>query len=205
MNTPATCRAFTLMELMVVISVIILLAGMGFPAYSYIRLQSEKRATTAVVNAVASAISIYQMNTWTFTTAPGNKQRVQYLWAMKTGPDAKDKDGNATGFYTIDGQPAAAPDATHDGPFDQGLIGSGYSGFYFMTQTSIPKRFVNKKKQVTDAWGQPLRIAFAANTYGAAWYGVWSPGLDGTDHNPDSGGSANADDICSWKNSVNEQ
>jgi len=205
MNTRAArCRAFTLMELMVVISVIILLAGMGFPAYSYIRLQGEKRATTAVVNAVASAISIYQMNTWTFTTKPGNKQRVQYLWAMKTAPDSKDKDGNATGFYTIDGQPAAtATDATHDGPFDEGLIESGYSGFYFMTQTSVPKRFVNKKKQVTDAWGQPLRIAFAANTYGAAWYGVWSPGLDRTDNL--ANGSGNLDDICSWKNSVTEQ
>jgi len=203
MNTLAsTNRAFTLMELMVVISVMILLAGMGFPAFSYIRQQGEKRATTAVVNAVASAISIYQMNTWTYTTA-ADKQRVQYLWAMKTGPDSKDKNGNATGFYTIDGQPAAATDATHDGPFDQGLIDSGYSGFYFMTQTSIPKRFVNKKKQVTDAWGQPLRIAFAANTYGAAWYGVWSPGLDRTDNLAD--GSGNLDDICSWKNSVTEQ
>ena len=71
-----------------------------------------------------------------------------------------------------------------------GLWFSGYRGFYDMAQPAIDKKFINKKHQPIDAWKQPLRIAFAANTYGAGWFGVWSAGPDLTDDTPD--------DIQSW-------
>jgi prepilin-type N-terminal cleavage/methylation domain-containing protein len=143
-------------------------------------------------------------------------QRMSYLWDLNhdNGPDCP-VDGHFPAgpkkYYSIDGTPEAfwksdGPTVTTtsepkdrrdsfpfagNSPSGYGLFTSGYTGFYDMVQPSIHKRFVNKKHQVVDSWGQPLRIAFAANTYGASWFGVWSAGPDLKDDTED--------DLCSWK------
>jgi type II secretory pathway pseudopilin PulG len=100
-----------------------------------------------------------------------------------------------------------------DGPFDTDLIQTGYSGFYDMCQPAIAKKFVNRRHQIIDAWGQPLRIAYAAKTYGASAFGVWSAGPNMVDaQDTDATGSpldvfpngskGPSDDITSWKNNA---
>lgn len=76
------------------------------------------------------------------------------------------------------------------------MSGGSYVGFYDMTNINVASRFVHKAThQLRDAWGEPLRIAFAANTYGTVWFGVWSAGPDKISA-PDA---TVTDDITSWK------
>ncbi len=142
--------------------------------------------------------------------------RTAYLWDLNksNGADCPADAANPSGPKLFDSIDGTMPDPTKsDGPTttattepkiyrdlgpttlpmasQYGLFFSGYTGFYDMVQPSIAKSFVNKKHQVVDSWGQPLRIAFAANTYGASWFGVWSAGPDMKDDTPD--------DLCSWK------
>jgi prepilin-type N-terminal cleavage/methylation domain-containing protein len=69
----------------------------------------------------------------------------------------------------------------YDVNFTKEILNSGYRGFITMAQPSIKKSFINKRGQVIDAWGKPLRIAFAARVFGTQSFGVWSAGLDGKD------------------------
>jgi hypothetical protein len=97
-----------------------------------------------------------------------------------------------TGFYnTTKNQYDSAPTdpkpnqvaspPPYDVNFSPEILNSGYRGFISMAQPSIKASFINKRGQVVDAWGRPLRIAFAARIFGTQSYGVWSAGLDGKD------------------------
>jgi hypothetical protein len=82
------------------------------------------------------------------------------------------------------------------------VLNSGYRGFLEMTGgASIKKTFINKRGQVVDAWGRPLRIAFAAKVYGTQAFGVWSAGLDKKD---DLDSRPSSDDLRSWKTQGSE-
>jgi prepilin-type N-terminal cleavage/methylation domain-containing protein len=131
-------------------------------------------------------------------------QPVAFLWDLNIFDGSwnptigKEVPVTAPKFHLIDGTPALSTDATHDGGFLQPILDSGYTGFYNMVQPAIQRRFVNKKHQVIDAWGQPLRIAFASNVYGSLWFGVWSAGPDKVDYDATQA-NPSADDITSWK------
>jgi prepilin-type N-terminal cleavage/methylation domain-containing protein len=149
-------------------------------------------------------------------------------------PDQPAVPGGPKVFYSIDGEPtppgpgATSPSAPYPGfpawppgitaaDFDDGfntftasqrkdLVVSGYTGFYKMVRPPISTRFVNKRKQVIDSWGQPLRIAYAADTYGGSSFGVWSAGPDKKDNTGpgpdgiwDTRDDVSNDDITSWK------
>ena len=57
---------FTLLELIVVISVITALAAMGYPAYLGIKHKVDVSSTDTLVNSVATAIETYSTKTWTW-------------------------------------------------------------------------------------------------------------------------------------------
>ncbi len=62
-------HGFTLIELIVVISVIAALAAMGFPAYLGIKHKVDVSSTDTLVNSIATAITTYSTKTWTWNTA----------------------------------------------------------------------------------------------------------------------------------------
>ncbi len=268
--------AFTMIELLIVISVIAALAAMGFPMYKVIQRKVYIGSTATLVQAVSAAITTYGQSTWTwrqrvpgagsaFTVPdPQCSLRTAYLWDMNqwqvnqngtltadmtlsgritageippgagTPPavpiqpskfrfidgrprqaawDEVSSTSNAPNFGTSPNYASVAATENFDGPFDTDLIISGYSGFYDMCQPSIAKKFVNKRHQIIDAWGQPLRIAYAAKTYGASSFGVWSAGPNMVDaQDADStgapldvfpnGAKGPSDDITSWKNNA---
>ena len=128
-----------------------------------------------------------------------------FLWDLNnhgSNPDCPAVPNGPLKYYSLDGLPkpisGASPDpalydAAFDSSVDKQLIASGYVGFYDMVRPTISGRFLKKNRQIVDAWGNPLRIAFAADTYGSSWFGLWSAGPDRRDDTDD--------DICSWKGS----
>jgi len=175
---------FTLIELLIVISIIVALAAIGFPVWNSVRRKADVDSSRTLVLAVATAMASYPIKTWEVYSP---QVRVYRMW-----------DINRDGY--IDGTPGVTASTTVDGGFLATVVDSGYGGFISMAQPAISKRNVNKKRQVIDAWGQPLRIGFGSEIYGPGGFGIWSAGQNKKDYHPTNNPTDN-DDLCSWKSS----
>jgi prepilin-type N-terminal cleavage/methylation domain-containing protein len=116
---------FTLLELVIVISVIAALAAMGFPAWRMIKHRVDVSSTDTLVNSIATAITTYSTKTWTWNIAlPGNppEMRTYHMFDLNhynyssgapvEKPDLFDvpKGGTTPRFWSIDGY--TAPEKT---------------------------------------------------------------------------------------------
>jgi prepilin-type N-terminal cleavage/methylation domain-containing protein len=249
-------QGFTFVELVVVISIIVALAAIGFPVWGMISTRVKVNATEALVNSVATAITNYQQKTWQWnvgTTAAPN-MKMYHIFdlnhfnpaVLNPGPgdaipDLEDGPNGTRRFFSIDGymppqarytggaheeeydfSEAAPPDSAYnvaprsanpekktdpkpwDVNFRREVLNSGYRGFVEMAQPQIKKNFINKRGQIVDAWGRPLRIAFAAKVYGTQAFGVWSAGLDKMDH-LETPSRPSKDDLRSWKTQLDSE
>lgn len=230
----ATRRGFTFVELVVVISIIVALAAIGFPVWGMVSNRVKVNATDALVNSVATAITTYQTKTWTWNvgTTAAPMMRTYHIFDLNHFgpsnspppqglPDLEDAPNGALRFFSIDGYTAPEnppffstssneftssptetdPDANpapppYDVNFHLAILKSQYRGFVTMAQPQVKKTFINKRGQVVDAWGRPLRIAFAAKVYGTQPFGIWSAGLDKKD---DLESRPSDDDLRSWR------
>lgn len=165
-------RAFTLVEVMVVMGLMVALTAVLIPTVRHLRRTSQVQATGNLVRAVAAAITAYPVRDWTWRDPATGKARSSLLWDL-------DDD------HELDGDP------TMYGAFPVGLADSGYRGLLAMAQPPLGRQFVDHERRIVDAWKRPLRIRFAADTYGSSWFGLHSLGPDGLD--------GTADDIASWK------
>jgi predicted alpha/beta hydrolase family esterase len=163
---------------MLIISVI---AGLTYGYLDYAKHRSNLAATEALVQGVATAIVNHQAKSWSYQVSGSSKVAPIF-------------DVNRDGI--LDAEPTLANAATDPDPFSSSIIASEYTGFIDIAQPTIPKRNVDSQEQVVDAWGHPLRIAYARQIYGANGFGIWSPGIDGID-DPFEG---LRDDIRSWEN-----
>lgn len=263
-SRPASCsrpasrslprRGFTFIELVVVISIIVALAAIGFPVWGMISSRVKVNATDALVNSVATAITNYSQKTWQWNVEPNPanppRMRMYHIFDLNhfdpaktdpsppgdNNPDLEDAPNGTRRFWSIDGYmppPArysggsheeeynydenATPDTAWivaprsanpekkidpkpwDVNFRREVLNSGYRGFVEMAQPQIKKTFINKRGQVIDAWGRPLRISYAAKVYGTQPFGVWSAGLDKKDHIDTTTSTQPGDDLRSWK------
>lgn len=166
---------FSLVELIVVISVLLVLLATGFVVWSMLRGKAAISSTQALVGSVSTQIVTYSVKQWSWQEASGSKSGQLF-------------DLNRDGL--IDGAPGITTTTDLDGGFSPELIASGYRGFVAMNGSSLKKSQIARNQQPLDAWKRPLRIAFAAKIYGTAAFGVWSAGPDGID--------GTGDDINSW-------
>ena len=166
---------FTLTELMVVIGVIVALAGISYPTFTWLRDRADVDSTRTLIDAVSATIGGQPQRQVTFES--GGAMRIRALW-----------DFNGDGW--LDGAPAK------DDAFaaaDRALaVQAGYDGFLGETRAALPPRNVEEgSRRVVDAWGRPLKIDLTHDTYGSSFFGLWSLGPDGVD--------GTADDIRSWR------
>jgi prepilin-type N-terminal cleavage/methylation domain-containing protein len=110
---------FTLIELVVVITIIATLAAIGFPIYQNAKKNSHISATKTMIQAVASAMEAYQAKTWMWERTPATANKpAEYvtkpIWNLNQHnsagaeiPDIKIGEPNgavgALKFFSIDG------------------------------------------------------------------------------------------------------
>ncbi len=105
---------FTLLELIIVISVITALAAMGYPAYLGIKHKVDVSSTDTLVNSIAAAIATYSTRTWSWDIAlPGQppKPRMYHMFDLNhldssgnPNPDLADAPkGGTKRYWSIDG------------------------------------------------------------------------------------------------------
>jgi prepilin-type N-terminal cleavage/methylation domain-containing protein len=196
-STPvAARRGFTLIEILVAISVILVLAGMAFPIGQLILRRSANRTTHQLLGSIAVRISGYE---------PAYREVM-----MAGSPQLRrmfdlDRDHVLDADYTQD--PSLWNDALATRPAD-------YRGYLFTVGDSLPDSFVEKgTQQVQDNWDEPVRIVFSnaiaavqlpnaiqpgvtvtlpdTAALEAAGVGLWSFGRDGL--------AGTADDLYSWR------
>jgi prepilin-type N-terminal cleavage/methylation domain-containing protein len=104
---------FTLLELIVVISVITALAAMGYPAYLGIKHKVDVSSTDTLVNSIATAITTYSTRTWSWNegTSAAPIMRQYHMFDLNhlgssgsANPDLSDAPkGGTKRFWSIDG------------------------------------------------------------------------------------------------------
>ena len=118
MSNTTTCTGnsrggFTLLELIVVISVITALAAMGYPAYLGIKHKVDVSSTDTLVNSIATAITTYSTRTWSWNTGTtaAPTMRTYHMFDLNhlnnngsANPDLSDAPkGGTKRFWSIDG------------------------------------------------------------------------------------------------------
>lgn len=177
-----------MIEILIVITVILVIAGLTFPAVEAINRNIKRKATGQLCLALASAIKSY--GTDAINVPPvnqGDPWVSRRLWDFNgdrfldgnpkidtvkhLGPLPVDKTNDAIAFT-----PAQKAEAAR----------CGYLGPASMLETPFPSRKVDGT--IRDRWGTLFHVSYGM-VYGGI--GIWSEGPDcipGTD-----------DDICSWK------
>lgn len=178
-------QGFTLVEMLVVISVIVALAALSIPITGMVRSKGKVTQTQAVVHAMTAAIA----------AADSRSVTVRFDGQLRTYRR-----------FDVDGDGLLDPHP-RDGGLDLPaaevavLLEQGYQGPVAELAPSIPGERIDATGRVTDAWDRPLRIArltaaaedrlAALPPRGADAAALWSAGPDGID---DTG-----DDIRSWE------
>ncbi len=180
-----TTTAFTLIELIVVIAIILSLMGLGIPVYNVLIRNNRTSQTQALVVAIAGAMDAYRVQQWTVWDATAGRSRAYRIW-----------DWNEDGL--IDGRPAdEEPAITATAHAHHALYRSGYLGAVEMLALPVGPGRADAAGRPLDAWKRPFHITQAAGVYGSSPFGIWSLGADGLDGPP--GSPAAADNPHSWR------
>jgi type II secretory pathway pseudopilin PulG len=165
-------RGFTLIELMIVFAVIIALSALSLGAYATLQDSARRSNTQALVNTLATQITMYGPAVVTDSADPAGL-RLRKLW---------DFDGD----QLVDGYPTELA-ATADKEAAQRC---GYLGAIDQLNLKVPKNMRDRQGRPLDGWGRPLHITFAMQVYGNSGIGIYSLGPDGI--------AGTSDDLTSW-------
>jgi len=199
-------RGFTMIELLTVIAIIGILAGLLFPAISTAMKKTKIAKAQVEVHALETAWLAYfnEYGQWPIVI---NGNLVRFLRPMAP-PNYNADVVTSQGLQTWNDTTALLQgvDTTQNGANPNGLIGNYNSPLNNQKLT----QFTNLKKdpgtgQILDPWGHPYKFLFDsryANQIGNNYLGtvgnpiprgviVWSMGPDGQDNT--------ADDIRSWQ------
>ncbi|GDY14837.1 hypothetical protein LBMAG53_37150 [Planctomycetota bacterium] len=165
-------EGFTLIELLIVITVIMALSALSLGAYSVLQESARRSNTQALVNTLATQITMYGPAVVTDSADPAGL-RMRQLWDF-------DNDRYVDGFPT-ELATTADKDAAQR---------CGYLGAIDQLKIKVSKNMRDSKGRPLDGWGRPLQITFAMHIYGNSGVGIYSPGPDGI--------TGTSDDLTSW-------
>jgi prepilin-type N-terminal cleavage/methylation domain-containing protein len=173
--------AFTLIEMLLVLAVIVGLAAISYPAYGRLTERNRIDATRNLVAAAWTALDAEERRVLHLAQAGGEAQ-VLPRWDL-------DRDG------VLDGDPRR-----WSGSIATLATRLDYGGFLRETGAPFGTDARDDAGHVVDPWGRPLRVVIMAfppqgsvqnpEQAGGHWAGVWSLGPDGE--------PLTEDDIRSW-------
>lgn len=150
--------AFTLIELLIVMSVIAVLAGLLIAAFGSTSKVNQVRATKSTCDAIAAAITI----------------RGNDILTLPSGALRPAWDFNGDGMLDGDPKRTFTPELAAE------AASIGYRGAMADLGLETMRLFIDTRTStLIDSWHQPLRISFDDLDYGATGFSVWSIGPDG--------------------------
>ena len=171
-------KGFTLLEMVVVISVILILASLSYPIMVRLKNQSDINGTKNLVTVISAAIRQYGATAVTDTGGA-----IHPMWTLDWGsPNTQ---------QAIDGDPQLYATYAPSNVICT-LAPPTYRGLVVMDSLAISQKQLDPVGRILDRWRQPLQIMWGASIYGTDGFGVWSMGPDKT--------TGDADDIKSWTN-----
>ena len=149
--------AFSLIELMIVIMIMVGLSLIAIPAYGYLKNKSGIDRTQGVLHQIALAMESYGLDHW--STSANAVPSTATMWDLNGDGD-------------LDGDPS-------DNASEAPLVG-GYSGFMKMTGCGVPQTLVRNGDLIYDTWGTRVKVAVRTTLPPGERFGVWSYGPDRT-------------------------
>jgi prepilin-type N-terminal cleavage/methylation domain-containing protein len=163
-STRSPTVGFTLVELLIVMSVIAALVAISLPVLSMVKARSKLDATRNLVATIDSAVAASDLR-----VIRDSSGVIRHAWSLGWPTDAQ--------FGEIDGDPAAYP----AGHLLRSRAPAPYRGLVEGLELELQAAQVDALRRPIDAWGQPLRLAWIEGGFGGRGHGVWSAGLDGVD------------------------
>jgi prepilin-type N-terminal cleavage/methylation domain-containing protein len=174
-TVPRRASGFTLIELVVVIGIILVLAGLSLGAAKVVQASQKRSGSRTLVQTVALAIESYRIDSLTPLASSG-VTTLRPMWDL-------DQD------FVIDPAPASSAAV-------QALAPPWYTGFAAMLGAQLPAWAIDSQGFVVDRWQRPLRVDWpmwktdaqkaaagvgaargtGTRLYGASKIGVWSLG-----------------------------
>ncbi len=170
-------RAFTLIEVLAVMAIIIVLAGMVLGGALIMRRSSQVTAARSLVGTVAAAITSYTLRSFEVWDDGAAQARVARAWDVN-------RDNILDGIVEPPVFWSQAPAVSAPGgPALREQL--RYRGF--VATTALPQLPGIRKSDLVlvDPWKRPVHIAWVAQIYGDEGFCVWSEGRDPDDPSDD--------------------
>lgn len=165
----------TLIEVLIVITVIVVLMGVSFPVIGAVKARSDRDATRSLAMGLAAAAAVYR----DLQTVPlDGGTLLRRPWDV-------DLDGVIDG----DRQRGWAPTGV--------TVPTWYRGPVIMLGLTLPPWAVDSQGRIQDRWKRPLHVLWSAKKGGPGGFCCYSLGPDGLDQTVPTL-SDEGDDLRSW-------
>jgi prepilin-type N-terminal cleavage/methylation domain-containing protein len=173
---------FSLMELLVVVALIVILAGLTIAGMSFVNEKVARNKATVQIKLLESAIQDYNSDNRKFPASEDSTgetgSEVLFKALYQDGLDAKSSGSTAAKIYL----PELDPTLNKEGKGGQQWIRSGASG---------------ANSQIIDPWGHPYLYRTGKDAKNPD-FDIWSKGKDGKTNAADPKNKDSKDDISNF-------
>lgn len=190
-------RGFTIIELLIVIGVIGILAGMMFPAIQLVRQHALKARTKALIGNISVAIKAYESDWGAWPQVAGLSQCTDDV------PDAAARlVASKALFFCLCNAFQAGTSITTPTGATSGSINPSMTAGPYLELSEKDYDMAGPERNIIDAWGNNL--AYSADidynpgsvppNHNTSSFDLWSPGRDGMT----SSAAQKEDDVTNW-------
>lgn len=162
-----TKKNFTLVELLCAVALVVILAGIGFSAYSYASHRGKEAATRSLITRLSAGLETLKTKHGFY---PATTLDVIEFNIDSTGLITKVKFGTESKAYEID--------TTANDPAKQRVFKAQMKDFLAVVDGESLKKYVNSQNRLTDAWGEEIYYCYPGK-FNTTKFDIVAPGADG--------------------------